>query len=108
MKKLINKLLAATLFLGVVGNSTAEEWKTYKIKANNDERKKSEDVITLDEGDKAEFVHFVSTHSWRAVLEIKIRFDDDFAINQSFYANISQESPSRYGTIVPSELQIIC
>lgn len=94
--------MAATLFLGVVGNSTAEEWKTYKIKAKN-ERKNSDDVITLDEGDKAEFVHFVSSHSWEAQLIIKIRFDDDFAIDQKFYANRSQNEPSRYGTIVPLE-----
>ena len=60
MKKIINKLLAAILFLGVVENSTAEEWKSYKIKVNN-ERKNSDDVITLNEGDMAEFVHFVAT-----------------------------------------------
>jgi hypothetical protein len=61
MKKLIKKLLAATLFLGVVGNSTAEEWKTYRFKFSNVKAEYSDDIIELKKGDKAEFINLVAS-----------------------------------------------
>ncbi|MDB4341694.1 hypothetical protein OAA59_00610 [bacterium] len=101
MKKLIKKLLAATLFLGVVGNVQAEEWKTYKIKVTN-ERKNSEDVITLDEGDKAEFIHLIASTNYEVCLVIKTRFDEDFTVDQRYYAAESQGVPS-IGNMRPLE-----
>ena len=101
MKKLINKLLAAILFLGIVGNLSAEEWKTYKIKVKG-EIKNSDDVITLDEGDKVEFIHFIASHHYEVGLVIETRFDEDFKIKQQYYATKYQDNPTR-GPFTPLE-----
>jgi hypothetical protein len=97
MKKLINKLLAATLFLGVVGNSTAEEWKSYKLNINNsnsDEPKWSDDIISLNEGDRLDFVNFLGSHQYQVSLEIQINLDENLSVNKSYYSAPNQNIPS--------------
>ena len=104
MKKLAAKLSLGIFSLGLCVNLSAEEWRTYKLK--NDAaigNKFSDDVIILNEGDKAEFVNFVSNHYCNISLKIKVRFDEDFEVAKRYYANLSQENPARYGAIVPLE-----
>jgi len=97
MKKLTNKLLAATLFLGVVENSTAEEWKSYKLSINKpdgDHSKWSDDIISLKEGDRLDFVNFLGSHQWRVSLQIQINLDENLSIEKQYYPSENQISPS--------------
>ena len=89
MKKLINKLLAATLFLGVVGNSTAEEWKTYKFTDVNKRGIPHPDEIKLNKGDKVEFVNMISSHRYESYLQLTIKLDEDVSMSVNYYATAS-------------------
>ena len=104
MKKLIAKILVGIFSLGLWFNLSAEEWKIYKLK--NDPafgNEFSDDVIILNEGDKAEFVHFVANHYFDIFLKINVRFDEDFEVTQKYYANRSQTRPDLNVGIVPLE-----
>ena len=87
MKKLIAKLLVGIFSLGLCLNLSAEEWKTYKIKLEKGGQELSDDVITLEAGDKAEFVQFIASHYTNLSLVIKTRFDEDFAVEQFYYSS---------------------
>jgi hypothetical protein len=97
--KIINKLLlTGVVALGLLTSVTAEEWKTYKIKLTTDGQKLSNDVITLEQGDKAEFIHFIGTNYNNVRLVIKTRFDEEFVVQEFYYSNaVNPTIPNKTG-----------
>jgi plastocyanin len=92
MKKLINKLLAAILFLGVVGYAQAEEWKTYKFTDPEKRNTPHPDVIKLEKGDKVDFVNMITSHLNASYLELEIDLDDDIRSQMAYYATSNLKS----------------
>jgi hypothetical protein len=94
MKKLIAKLSLRIFSLGLCVNLSAEEWRTYKFTQGGSQGVKdtySEDVITLEKGDKAEFVNLITAHNNYAHLRLKISLDDEHSMAKDIYSTHNKE-----------------
>jgi len=87
MKKLITKLLVVIFSLVLCVNLSAEEWKSYKFKGTRNDNwstQSSEDIITLAEGDKVEFVTLIGSHPSESQLRAEVSLDDEFKATLEF------------------------
>ena len=87
MKKLRESLLLGVFSLLFSTSTIAEEWKSYKFVGNRSgawSTQFSEDIITLAERDKIEFISLIGTSSNRSRLTVNISLDDSFGVTMNY------------------------
>ena len=99
MKKLIAKLSVGIFSLGLCVNLSAEEWKSYKFKIafeNGNKTFYSEESITLDKGDKLDFVNLITTSVSDSVFLLKVWLDEESSSELRIYNSENGQYNSNY------------